>query len=169
MEISAIQSVRIFGWWAQPRLTLGWEDIKTTAKTWRELRALGIGAADLKRLQPDKLEWIQRGGVRLDDLRDMSVFPVNPIEDFRADLAELWRLAPTAAELHGMHVDYPQMLKRGLTPQIMFYFAFQLSDWQLLGLRESHVSTWSERDCKTVFGIGKNETCKILADFTVTE
>lgn len=164
-----MQSVRIFGWWAQPRVTLGWEDIKATEKTWGELRGLGIGAEDLKRLQPDKMEWIQRGGVRLDDMRDMRVFPVNPIVDFRADLAELWKMAPTAQELHDMQVNYQQLVKRGLSPSIMFYFGFELSDWHLLGLDTYQVSQWSETDTKKVFGIGKHETCNILADFKIAE
>jgi hypothetical protein len=45
----------------QPILSLTWNDVKQQHFTWRQLRALGLEAAQLKRLQPDKHEWLQRG------------------------------------------------------------------------------------------------------------
>jgi len=66
--ISAVQSVKIFGFWRQPVLTLSWTDIKQHNLTWRQLRALGLEAEMLKRVQPDKAEWIQRGGIQVADL-----------------------------------------------------------------------------------------------------
>ena len=87
--INAVQSVKIFGFWRQPVLTLSWTDIKQHNLTWRQLRALGLEAEMLKRVQPDKAEWIQRGGIQVADLTDMTCFPVNPLTDFGVDLTEL--------------------------------------------------------------------------------
>ena len=61
VSLTAVQSVKLFGWWRQPILTLSWNDVKQQHFTWRQLRALGLEAAQLKRLQPDKHEWLQRG------------------------------------------------------------------------------------------------------------
>lgn len=165
MELSSLQSVRIFGWWAQPRLTLAWEDVKTTGKTWKQLRDLGISANDLKTIQPDKQEWISRGGVQGTDLRDMKVFPVNPIVDFRADLAELWQLGFSAEELVEMQVNISQLISKGLSPAIMYYFNYDLAGWWKLGLTQYHVDKWTEAECAKVFGIKKAEVGKILEDF----
>mgnify|MGYP001083737978 FL=1 len=165
MQIDAYQSVNIYGWWAQPRLTLAWEDIKQKGFSWRQLRELGFGAEQLKTLQPDKTQWIQRGGLQLTDITDMQVFPVNPLTDFRADLAELWNLKCSPDQLVLMGVTYTQLLQRGLNPQIMFYFNFSLSDWMQLGMLASDVEMITPQDCSAVFGLDKSELLQIVNDF----
>ena len=84
--------LRLFGWWNQPRMVLTWNDVKCHCFTWRQMRALGISADAPKEVQPCKTEWIQRGGIQIEDLHDMTTFPVNPIIDFGCDLAELWKM-----------------------------------------------------------------------------
>ncbi|MFN9901917.1 MAG: hypothetical protein ACK55Z_24675, partial [bacterium] len=86
VHLNALQSVKLFGMWRQPILVLSWTDVKSNNFTWRHLRSLGIDAQSLKSLQPDKNEWIQRGGIQVSDLTDMLVFPVNPLTDFGVDL-----------------------------------------------------------------------------------
>jgi hypothetical protein len=63
VPLSGYQSVSLFGWWRQPILVLAWQDVKYHHFTWRQLRALGLEAETLQRLQPDKQEWLQRGGI----------------------------------------------------------------------------------------------------------
>ena len=57
-----------------------------------EFLGLGLNHMNLKAIQSDEHEWIQRGGVVVTNFKnhDMIVFPVTPLEDFRADLANLW-------------------------------------------------------------------------------
>ena len=43
---------RVGGWWAQPRLTLAWEDVKKKELSWRKLRELGFEPDELKSMQP---------------------------------------------------------------------------------------------------------------------
>jgi hypothetical protein len=88
VALSAVQSVKLFGWWRQPVLTLSWNDVKLEAFTWRQLRALGLDAETLQRLQPDKQEWVQRGGIQVADLLDMTVFPVKGT--FKVDPTRPW-------------------------------------------------------------------------------
>ena len=76
----------------EPITVLTWNDVKVYCFTWRQMRALGITADELKEVQPCKTEWIQRGGIQIEDLHDMTTFPVNPITDFGCDLAELWKM-----------------------------------------------------------------------------
>ena len=92
IQIDAYQSIQLFGYKRQPILTISWNDVKRENFTWRYLRSLSFQAEDLRRLQPDKQEWLQRGGVNMQDLKDMIVFPVNPLIDFGADLGELWNM-----------------------------------------------------------------------------
>jgi hypothetical protein len=165
MKINAYQSVMIHGWWAQPRLTLAWEDVKHKNISWRQLRDLGFEPVDLKRIQPDKMEWIQRGGLQLHDLVDMMVFPVNPLTDYRADLAELWNLKCSHAQLLQMGVTFEQLVKRGLNAQIMYYFDFSLSEWVDLGMTKKDVLSMTDAECQTVFAVDKNELMQIFDEF----
>ena len=167
MELTPSQSVKIFGWWAQPRLTLAWEDIKTNNLSWRHLRELGLQPHQLQRVQPDKMQWIQRGGLHPRDILDMTVFPVNPLTDFRVDLAELWNLQCSPEQLLEMNVTFEQLLERGLNAQIMFYFNFSLSQWAKLGLAAGDVQAFSAAECEAIFGMSPDEVSGIIADYTV--
>jgi hypothetical protein len=113
VSLTAVQSVKLFGWWRQPILTLSWNDVKQQHFTWRQLRALGIEAAQLKRLQPDKHEWLQRGGIQVSDLLDMTVFPVNPLTDFGVDLAELWSLWYSGSQMAAMGITFDHEQRDG--------------------------------------------------------
>lgn len=169
MKITPYQSIQIFGWWAQPRLTLTWEDIKHRNISWRILREMGFEPDELKNIQPDKTEWTGRGGLQICDIADMVVFPVNPLTDFRADLAELWNLKCTPVQLRQMGVTFKQLLMRGLNPDIMFYFDFTFADWVKLGLTSEDIDGMSEENCKKIFSVGKAELLQIYKDFRIGE
>ena len=162
VSVSALQSIKVFGFWRQPVLVLSWTDVKNLNLTWRYLRTLGIDAQSLKNLQPDKNEWIQRGGIQLSDLHDMLVFPVNPLTDFGVDLAELWQIRCNTSTLVSMGITFDQLIAKGITAQIMAAFALPLSDWTELGFRIHHAQAMSDEDCKLVFHIEKTEFINIL-------
>ena len=166
MKITAHQSVQIFGWWNQPRVTLAWDDVKQHKLSWATLRRLGFEPNELKQLQPDKHEWIKRGGVVLADLKDMTVFPVNPLTDFHVDLAELWNMACTSDDLLSMSVTFDDLLHAGLNPKIMYYFNMRLSDWVGLGMTFSHVKQMTEEESLNVFGLDKQEVMSITRTFS---
>jgi hypothetical protein len=63
VSVSALQSIKVFGFWRQPVLVLSWTDVKNLNLTWRYLRTLGIDAQSLKNLQPDKNEWVRTSDV----------------------------------------------------------------------------------------------------------
>lgn len=169
IKISPYQSVQIFGWWAQPRLTLAWDDIKHRNISWRALRELGFEPGELKSIQPDKTAWIQRGGLHLNDIVDMVVFPVNPLTDFRADLAELWNLKCSPALLREMGVTFKQLLMRGLNPDIMYFFNFTYAEWIKLGMLPEDIKNMSETNCVKVFGVGNAELLQIYEDFRICD
>lgn len=164
-KISSYQSIQLFGWFAQPIVTLNWGDIKQKNFTWRQLRSIGIDAEQLKTIQPDKQEWLQRGGIQIDDISDMTIFPVNPLTDFGVDLAELWQMKCNISQLVAMQVNYQHLIQKGITPQIMSAFGLPLSSWTDLGFNATHAYVMTNDECNMVFGIGKQELIKILNDF----
>jgi hypothetical protein len=168
IKITAVQSVRLFGWFVQPILTLSWVDVKQRAFTWRQLRALGLHDADLQRLQPDRQEWLQRGGIQVSDLLDMTIFPVNPLTDFGVDLAELWAMKCSATQMASMGITFDQLQGKGITPQIMSAFALPLSDWTELRFEAHHAEAMREDDCQRVFGLSKSELVRIVRSFTTS-
>lgn len=165
VQISAFQSVSLFGWLKQPILTLSWNDVKYHHFTWRQLRSLGLGPETLQKLQPDKHEWLQRGGIQVSDLLDMTVFPVNPLTDFGVDLAELWQLQCTPPKLASMGVTVNHLIAKGMTPEIMAAFAFSLSDWLELSFGQAHAENLTNDDCLRVFLLEKRELLRLLQTF----
>jgi len=168
MQLSAAESIRIFGWWDQPRRVLAWSDVKEKGYTWRDLRALRFSVGQLHRLQEDKREWIHRGGLRLADLPELTMFLVNPLLDMRADIGELCSMQWRHETLLSMGVSYQQMVKFGMTPRIMTFFRFPLSGWVALALGPSDVALWTEADAVSTFGVGVLELRDILGMRTET-
>jgi len=166
VKISPYQSTSLFGWWNQPILTLSWHDIKQKNFTWRQLRALGLTAEQLKNTQSAVSEWIQRGGIQITDIPDMTVFPVNPLTDFGVDLSELWSLKCECGEMKRMGITYEQLIERGITPQIMHAFNMPLSSWVELGFGEEHAGYFSDTEARHVFAVQKNELLQIIRTFS---
>jgi len=163
MEISASKSISFFGWWDQPRTILCWEDVKGRCLSWRKLRdTFQFTAEELRTLQPDKGEWIKRGALTLHDMGDMAVFPINPITDMHADLAEVWSMHWTPEQLGAMGVTFVDMKACGLTSKIMSHFGFSLRAWAQLGFEEPHARSMSEDESTLVFGMSSAEVCSVL-------
>lgn len=165
VPLSALQSIQLFGIFRQPILVLSWQDVKYHNFTWRKLRSLLLEASALQRLQPDKHEWLQRGGIQVSDLIDMVVFPVNPLTDFGVDLAELWQLRCSTQTLVAMGITFEHLIAKGITPQIMAAFALPLSDWTELGFGLQHAEPMRPEDCKLVFDIEKTDFLRMLHTF----
>jgi len=165
MEINALQSVRLFGLWDQPRSVVSWDDLKAFGHSWRMLRTqYEFSATDLKTIQPDKAEWILRGQLTLHDLPDMLVFPINPYTDMGADIGEVWSMGWPVELQVMMGVTYGQMHTRGLTPQIMSYFNFPLSQWQALQFTQSDAEKLHEHEVQDIFSISKPELLTITQE-----
>lgn len=162
LRVSALKSIRIFGLWDQPRKIVTWNDIKSYS--WYELRHnLEFMAEELKTLQPDKQEWIKRGNLKLFDLPEMVIFPVNPYEDLHADLAEVWSMQWTVDQWVQMEITYDQMRRRGLNTQIMSMLNLTLSDWAKLKMTSEDVT----QEIADIFNISMSECKQILQDFSL--
>ena len=163
IEVTAKQSIKIFGMWDQPRRIVTWDDIKSKKLTWRQLRKLEFKVSDLKNIQPCKHEWIQRGCVTLHDLKDMVNFPVNPIADMHADIGEIWSMEWTADDMRQMGLTYEQLKSKGLTIEIMKFFNMPLSAWVNLGFKTTDIV--SGPMSLHVFGMEEDELRKIICDY----
>ncbi len=167
LEVNAKQSIAIFGWIDQPRKIVAWDDLIKNNWSWRRLRnELGFTARELYRIQTDKQAWLTRGQLTLHDLPEMTIFPINPFTDMKADIGEVWSMQWTANQLADMTVKYEEMRVRGLSPQIMHHFNFSLSSWFAMGFRRDDAESFSDDECILVFGVDKTELKKILSDFT---
>ena len=164
MRLSAYQSIQLFGMRRQPIFTLSWADVKKENFTWRGLRALDLPAQDLKKLQPDKNEWLQRGGVGIEDLKDMIVFPVNPLTDFAVDLSKLWHMHCSVDEMLKMGITYNHLVAKGITPAIMAAFRLNLSSWVDLGFTAQHAACLQDVETNMVFGLQSLELQQLLQD-----
>ena len=167
MEITALESVRIFGVFkVPPRTHLCWEDVVENSLTWTKLRKSALLCKHkLHKLQPDKQAWLQLGGVLLQDALDMDVFPVNPLTDLQADLAMVWAMGWSGDEMARMLITYEQLKQRGMTPEIMDKLNMPLSGWKALGLTNDHVEAMTQRQVLQVFKMPKPEVKQILEDF----
>jgi len=163
MEVTASQSLAFFGWWDQPRFIVTWDDIKAKQFTWQQLRRLNFSAESLYNLQPDKHEWINRSMMTLADMPDTTIFPINPIRDMRADIAEVWSMAWSPDELNAMRVTYSDLVSKGLTMQLMTHFNFPLSMWLQLGFNEDHIKPAMS---ELVFGVDEDELRMIIRHTT---
>ena len=163
MELSALQSIRVFGLFDQQRRIFTWDNVKHRCLTWRILRERYMFTAlELHTLQPDKSEWVKRGALTLHDMLDMTVFPLNPITDMHADLAELWSMQWTVEELVRMDVTFSQIKMCGLNHHIMMHFGFPLSAWSKLGFDGPAALAMQNDELRLLFGIDQAEVVSIL-------
>ena len=169
--MSAQQSVKIFGWWDQPRHVVVWDDLKKLTKSWRQLRRdFGFSPEDLKQIQPDKKEWIQRGALTLHDLLEMTIFPINPFKDLGADIAEVWSMHWSVEDLARMGVSFQDMQKRGLSAQIMQHFQIPLSGWLKLKINANDVKQMNDDEIDYVFQLDRDELLHIIdSHYSYTE
>ena len=165
MEINALQSIRLFGLWEQPRTIVNWDDLKALRHSWRTLRTqYEFSAMDLQCIQPDKAEWILRGQLTLHYLPDMLVFPINLYTDMGADIGEVWGMRWPVELQVMMGVTYSHMHSRGMTPEIMSYFTFPLSQWQALQFSQRDAEKLTVDDIKSIFSLSTTELHTILQE-----
>ena len=87
-----------------------------------------------------------------EDLKDMVVFPVNPLNDFAVDLAELWKMQCSVEEMLKMGIRY--LISKGITPAIMAAFRLPMSSWVELGFTDVHTRlVFQNAETQMVFGL----------------
>jgi hypothetical protein len=166
LEVKPKQSIAIFGFWDQPRRVLEWPDITSRNLTWSVLRTqIGLTSEQLRCIQPNPVEWVNRASIKLDDLPDMTCFPVNPFTHLHADLAEVWSMHWTPETLKQLNVTYDQLRVRGMTPVVMQHFNFTLSQWMNLGFHEDHAANMDDESTQVLFEMRKDEVIDIISNY----
>jgi hypothetical protein len=130
--ITALQSIRIFGW-RDPRPILVWDDVLKHGLTFDHLLSVGLRVSDLVLLQPDPAQWAAHAGAGLVHARLMMRWPANPFTHLGADLADVLSLGFTAADLLRMEVTHAQLVRHGMTERTERMFKFDGEEWALLG------------------------------------
>jgi hypothetical protein len=163
IRLTPYQAISIYGMWS-PKMVLSWKQVEdNTYLTWKYLRAEGLSVTDLFKLQPDSKPWMSLERIDVYDIREMSCWNIHPIHDMKCTLSQLALLHWSADSLVRVGVTYDDLLKQGLTVQVMSIFGFTLLDWTTLGLQRKHLSGAMDRDCLQVFNMSKNQVVSSLA------
>ncbi|KAJ1464993.1 hypothetical protein T484DRAFT_1757701 [Baffinella frigidus] len=151
IRLTPYQAISVYGYWS-PKKVLSWKQVEDHAHlTWKYLRQEGLSVSDLYKLQPDPKQWMSLDRIDVHDIREMSSWNIHPIHDMKCTLSQLALLHWSADALVRVGVTYDDLVKQGLTVQVMPIFGFTLLDWSTLGLRRNHLSDACDRDCAQVF------------------
>lgn len=88
--LNPLQSIKIHGW-LNPKRTLCWEDVLR----YDELTVMNLvddgmlRREDLKLIQPNIYEWIEKKYVTYEDVPYMTCFPLDPIIHLHGDISTL--------------------------------------------------------------------------------
>jgi hypothetical protein len=88
--LNPLQSIKIHGW-LNPKRTLCWEDVLR----YDELTVMNLvddgmlRREDLKLIQPNIYEWIEKKYVSYEDVPYMTCFPLDPIIHLHGDISTL--------------------------------------------------------------------------------
>ena len=132
VDLTARQSVLIFGWW-NPRRKLVWSDVLKVKLTLDKLISIGLQAPDLMLMQPDPVEWVKHTGASLKHARFMQAWGANPFVHFNADLADVLSMKPTCVEMVRMNINHEQLVEKGMNELTEKMFKFDEEEWGMLG------------------------------------
>jgi hypothetical protein len=165
IRLTPYQAISVYGYWS-PKTVLSWKQVEEHVYlTWKYLRLEGLSVSDLFKLQPDAKPWMDLERIDVHDITEMSSWNIHPIHDMKCTLSQLALLHWSADALVRVGVTYDDLVKLGLTVQVMPIFGFTLLDWTTLGLQRKHLGGASDRDCVQVFGMSKNQVvCSLASD-----
>lgn len=153
IQLTPTQSVSLHGW-LKPRKVLTWADVvENEGITVQKMTAFKINQAQMKLLQPDIHEWINRKGVGYAEVPYMFEFPLHPISHLHGDLSTLLEYRYGARLLKRLGLGYQEMRCIGMNAAWMKMFRFSIQEWITLGLTTADVrADMSEEDTLEVFG-----------------
>eukprot|EP00961_Rhodomonas_salina_P159698 2150710-Rhodomonas_salina.1 len=158
VQLSHGQVLKVYGFFASTTL-LSWSDVVARSLSFRFLhRTACLTAAQLHRIQPSAVAWVEKGLVDLQDVPDMLLWPLNPIVDLHTPVDRL--LGMPSDTLAKSWVTYQHLLDSGLTADIMPLFHFSLAEWQKVGLTAEHVSWMSGLQTQRLFGQTPGEVAR---------
>lgn len=150
------QAIMVHGW-IRAREYVTWSDILANDKlTFTYLHeTVRVSTAMLHHLQPDLQAWIKNKRATLEDCPNMSNWGAHPIQDFKADLADIIRMKWQASQLKSMNVMYDNLLELGMTPEVMILFGYTLLSWTEIGFTKHHCENFPEYTLYRLFMLNK--------------
>jgi hypothetical protein len=163
VSLKAPQIVRLFGWW-NLKPYLSWDDVQSSAGvvTFRSLRRVGLTSAQLHILQPDSIAWVKYGGVTLDDVHEMTLWPVHPCKHLNAGLSDIITKQWTSSQMNALGLSLPELSQMGMEPGLMCMFGYPLSSWITLGLDRKFVENMNDEQIRKVFKISRIQVLHAL-------
>jgi len=162
ISLEPTQIVRLFGWWnIKPYLC--WDDVQFSAvTTFRSLRAIGLTPKQLHTLQPDGSAWVKHGGITIDDVHEMILWPVHPCRDLMAGLSDIITKQWTSTQMNQLGLSLPELTNMGMDPGLMCMFGYPLSSWINLGLDRAYVENMDDEQIRKVFKISRIQVLHAL-------
>jgi len=163
IPLTAGQAVMAHGW-IKAREYLTWGDVINNDKLTFEylLRDMRLSEYTLHSLQPDLQAWIRNSKVTLEHCPFLGQWGAHPIEDFKADLADLIRMRWQVDTYKKLGISFQDLVGLGLTPETMMLFGFTLMNWIQLGLTRQYCEGVHEMVLYKLFGMSKIQVLACL-------
>lgn len=147
-------------------MSLTWADVvENESLTFQRLKECNVPMKQLHVLQPDIAEWMQHGGVTLNNLPEMMhLWKAHPIRHMKADLGDLLMLKWGADLLRRMGVTVDDLKEIGLTADNMSMFGFSILGWMTLGFRVRDAETMTDPQIARNFGMTRQNALQCLRD-----
>jgi hypothetical protein len=162
LSLKPPQIIRLFGWW-NVKPYLSWDDVQCSPDmTFRSLRAIGLTSKQLHILQPDGSAWVKNGGVTIDDVHEMILWPVHPCNDLKAGLSDIITKQWTSTQMKQLGLSLPELTLLGMDPGLMCMFGYPLSSWINLGLDQTYVDNMDDDQIRKFFKISRTQVLHAL-------
>jgi hypothetical protein len=123
----------------------------------------GIGSETLHTIQPCLQKWIDVCHVSFGDVGYMVHWPLHPIHDLDGYIPDLIANAYDAPLLLRLGIDYPYLISKNMTIELMKLFKFTTRDWALL---KFNTGSMSDYNLHRVFDTDRSTLEMILSSHT---
>lgn len=161
--LTPAQRVLVHGW-MDPKPLLTWEDVCNDSKKRSacDYIQMGISQEDLKRIQPNVMEWVDNERVSFKDVPLLTSWPLNPITHLNATLLDILERRYDHAVLKKIGIRYIDLKKLHMQPRIMNMFAFTEKEWYDLGFTVEDLRKMSEQDVMVAFQKSKESVMAVV-------
>lgn len=166
IPLTAGQAVTIHGW-LRFKETLSWTDVLANpALTMNFLNThTKIPLELLHRMQPDITAWVRASRVRMEDAPSfLTVWAAHPINDLKADLADIAALKWSSRTMRDAGVSYGDLKEAGMTYETMAWFKYSLYEWSTLGFTRADAEGFPAHALWALFAMTRPDVLRCLQE-----
>jgi flagellar biosynthesis protein FliQ len=168
IDLTPSQSVAIYGW-RKPLRILNWKILlEREDLTFKKLYGIGLTEKPLFILQPDKMAWISEKRLELDDVILVPKWRVHVTRDMKATFVDIAQMNLSSDFLQHTGVTFEDLVKSGLTLNLMMLLPLTLIAWVHLGLHRDFLTDLTDVQSHALFHIPKNLVLQCVQEHTHT-